>query len=448
MEYKYHSDEFKELDVEAAEREDAPNRCVGVLHPGPGQQYPFAPMSKFSHSYGMDSFGLDMPSFGKVKTLEKSQSRIKIENLYEARSKPIPLPHLQEMPIWELKSPYNKTQVIILEKPDGLSEDECKKYIRETFGISYGVLQDMAPAVTFKPNAKDLKCKGSFTQDFCSCRFEAQIWRVDAAFVGEENVHIFEFRRKSLSGKDAFEYLIRKMGAALKEAGRARLYGNGVEICPPAEDMIPDDLGDLAMPSFGGMGSHTSISQGNSDGGFPITLENEEQMDRWCKIIAERQWPAYEETLRLLARCCCDTENKKILAEHLDLQKVLIKELQLGSDATNCHNVLTIMFAILEVASSEQSIVEDGILLAVVEALMTHSGLKQQVGAPKVARSVALERAALKVLMLVSEKPKHYNQTQVQRVLRVLGEAPRKLKDEVNQQHLEYVIGNLRKHTQ
>merc|ERR1719357_563321 len=151
-------------------------------------------------------------------------------------------------------------------------------------------------------------------------------------------------------------------------------------------------------------------------------------MDRMCKTIDDRQWPMYEETVRLLARCCCDSENTRIMAEHSDLQKVLIKELQLGSDSTNTHNVLTILFAILESASSEQSIVdvEDGILLAVTEVLMTFSGMKQKKkGTSKPIRSVALERAALKILMLLSEKPNHYDQKQVREVLQMLEETPR-----------------------
>jgi len=450
MEYKYPSDEKFALCVDAEDREDAPHRAVGMLHCGPGEQNHFyEPMHQtgFLSSYGMDSQGLGMPSFGKVKTMEKSQSRYNIENFYEARSTPVPLPpHLREMAIRELKSPYVKSQVIILDIPDDLTEEECKNHVRETFKVSYGILQDMAPDVTFQPNTKDLKCKGSFTQDFCTVNFEAAVWRVHESQDGKGNVHIYEFRRKSIAGRDAFEYLIRKVGAALKDKGLATMYGNGVEIFPPMEIEMPDDLGDLAMPSFGGMGSHTSIPKETNDGDFPITLEDDEQMDRMCKTIDDRQWPMYEETVRLLARCCCDSENTRIMAEHSDLQKVLIKELQLGSDSTNTHNVLTILFAILESASSEQSIVdvEDGILLAVTEALMTCLGLKHKKGASKVVRSVALERAALKVLLLLSEKPEHYNQKQVQEVLHMLEEAPKKMKDDLNQKHLGYVMENLK----
>jgi len=471
MEYKYPSDEkFAPLCVDAEDREDAPHRAVGMLHCGPGQQnHFFEPMHQlgFLASYGIDkqdlgmpsfdkqglgmpSFdkqGLGMPSFGKVNPAEKMQSRYNIENFYDARSTPVPLPpHLKEMAIRELKSPFVKSQVIILDIPADLTEEECKNYVRDTFEISYRIMQDMAPDVTFQPNTKDLKCKGSFTQDFCTVHFEAAVWRVNESQDGEKNVYIYEFRRKSISGRDAFEYLIRKMGAALKDEGRATIYGNGVEIFPPMEIEIPDDLGDLSMPSFGGMGSFTSIPKETNDDNFPISLDNDEQMDRMCKTIEDRQWPIYEETVRLFARCCCNSENTRIMAEHPTLQKVLIKELQLGSDSTNTHNVLTILYAILESASSEQSIadVEDGIMLAVTDALMTCSGLKQKKGASKVVRSVKLERAALKVLMLLSEKPKHYNQKQVCEVLQMLEEAPKKLRDELNQKHLGYVIENLK----
>jgi len=458
MEYK-HYEEFEGIDVEAADREGAPNRHVGMVHARSGWNFPMEPMSKqgFSHSLGMkslgmepmgmESMGLGMPSLSR-NTMENSQSLYNVEDLYDARSKPITLPHLQEMPISDLKSPYNKMQVITLEKPEGLDVSGCDKYIRETFGISYGVLQDMAPAVTFKPNAKALKCRGSFTQDFCTCRFEAQVWRVEASRTEEENIYILEFRQKTLGGRDAFEYLISKMAAALKEAGRAKVYGNGMEIIPLGQNSIPDDLGELAMPSFGGMGSHTSISCENNNKGFPINLENGDLLNSWCEIIAERKWPAYEETLRTLARCCCDGDNKKVIAEHPDLQKALIKDLQLEMDATSCQNNLTVLYAILEEASCEQCVVEDGILLGVAQTFMTHTGLNLQRGTSKLPRSVSLERVALKILLILSEKPKQYNQKQVQEVLQVLEGAHRKLKDEVNQQHLEYVIGNLKNQSQ
>jgi len=477
MEYK-HYEEFEGIDVEAADREGAPNRHVGMVHARSGWNYPMEPMSKqgfshslgmmplgmepkrgFSHSLGMMplgmepmgmesmGMGLDMPSLSR-KTMEKSQSLYNVDDLYDARSKPITLPHLQEMPISDLTSPYNKMQVIKLEKPEGLDVSGCDKYIRETFGISYGVLQDMAPAVTFKPNNKALKCRGSFTQDFSTCRFEAQVWRVQASHSEQENIYILEFRQKTLSGRDAFEYLISKMAAALKEAGRAKVYGNGMEIIPLGLNSIPDDLGEFAMPSFGGMGSCTSISCENNNKGFPINLENGDLLNSWCEIIAERKWPAYEETLRTLARCCCDGDNKKVIAEHPDLQKALIKDLQLEMDATSCQNNLTVLYAILEEASCEQCVVEDGILLGVAQTFMTHTGLNLQRGTSKLPRSVSLERVALKILLILSEKPKQYNQKQVQEVLQVLDGAHRKLKDEVNQQHLEYVIGNLKNQSQ
>jgi len=443
MEYKYHSDEFKGMDADAADREGAPNRHIGVVHAGSGWNYTVEPMGKL----GLGKSSLYMPSLGKPKTMENSLSRYMVEELYDARSKKIVIPPLQEMPISDLKSPYIKPQVILIDTPGFADADGCNKYVRESFGIFYDILQDMAPAVTFKPNNKALKCKGSFTQDFCTCRFEAQVWRVDASLVEEENVYIFEFRQKTLSGRDAFEYLIRHMGAALKDAGRAKVYGDGMEILPPGWNPIPDDLGELAMPSFAGMGSHTSVSCRNNKAGFPIALDRD-LMNSWCDIIVERQWPSYEETLRTLARCCCDDDNKKVMAEHSDLQKALINDLQLETDSTNCHNILTILNAILEEASSDECVIEDGILLAVAETFMTHTGLKQQRGASKVSRSVSLGRVALKILLILSEKPKQYNQKQVRDVLKVLEGAQKKLKDEVNQEHLEYVIGNLRKQSQ
>lgn len=432
MQYKYQEchEEFK--DADAVDRENRIYRNCDMFL-GVGQKHSFDSPPK----QWMDS---QCQSTLTAKTLDTPITRYKME-LDGACSQPIQLPILQEMQISLLKSPFNKTHAIILDTPEGSTEEKCN-YARETFGKSYEILQEMAPAVTFKPNPGSLKCKGSFTQDFCTCRFEIQVFRVEDQET-KKNVYIFEFRRKTLSGRDAFEYLIRYMAFKLKEAGRAKVFGNGMEIYPPAE--IPDALGDLAMPSFGGVGPHTSITHGNPNRGFPITLD-EYQMDMWCEIIAKREWPAYEETLRTLARCCCDLENKKKMADNVDLQKVLIKELQNqnGMDATNCHNTLTIVFAILEEASEEESDVDEMILLAVAKTLMSHSSIKQQ--RSKTVKSVALERAALKILMLMSAKPKEYSGKLIHEVLEVLvGIMSATLNDEISQKHLEYVIGNLRK---
>jgi len=464
MEYKYPSEEKFAPCVDEEDREDAPHRAVGMLHSGPGQQTHFQKQMDDNSFYanfgafGMDSKGLGMPSFEKSsfgnKTMEKSQSRYNIENFCDARSESKPLSeHYKEMKIRDLSSPYVKSQAIVLVEPAGLTFEEqyeyyvretYEYYVRETFKIIHDILRAMAPDVTVQPNTKDLKCKGSFTRDFCTVHFDAAVWRVKSQD-GKGDVYIYEFRRKSISGRDAFEYLIRKVGAELKDKGRAKMYGNGVEIFPPMEIEMPEDLGDLAMPSFGGMGSHTSIPKEKCDRGFPISLgKDDEHMNRMCKTIDDRQWPIYEENMRLFARCCCNSENVRVMAEHASLQKVLIKELKLGSDSTNTHNILTILYAILESASSEKIDVEEGILYAVAEALRTCLGLNQKKGESKVVKSVALERAALKVLLLLSEEPNHFNQKQVHEVLPMLEEASKKMKDGLNYEHLGYVMENLK----
>jgi len=450
MDYKYNSEDFKAC-ADAEEREDAPHRAVGMHQCGLGEQYPYQPLHQ-SGLLGKHSDGLGMPSFGKGPSygkglnsegFEMSSSgkvKMKFKNFCNARPKPVELPqHIKEMPIKDVPSPYIKSQVIIIDT-QGFEDEKLKTRVQTTFEKSYGILQGMAPEVTFQPNQRNLKCKGSITMDFCTASFEAAVWRVPS-----EDVYIYEFRRKSMTGRDAFQYLIRKMGSSLKDLGLAKVYGNGVEIFPPMEISMPDNLGDLAMPTFGGISSQ-SISNDNNDDSCPITLNDDDQMDRWCKVIDERQWPMNEETLRLFARCCCNSENTQIMAEHQDLQKALIKELQLGSvpdNQSNCQNVLTILFAILQSASPGQRVVEfeDEILLAAAKALMTFSGLKQK---KKIIRSVALERAALKVLWLLSENPKQYNQKHISKVIQML-EGPQQLKDEVNQERLVYVIGNLKK---
>jgi len=379
-------------------------------------------------------------NFGLTSTLKSSldvdSNLKKMLDMQNVKSEPIVIPHLQEMAIKDRVNPYNKSQVIILTKPADGTVAEQEKHIRESFLVAYDVLQAMSPALTFQPNSRDLKCKGSFTHDFCTCRFEMQVWQAEA------KEHILEFRRKSLSGRDAYEYLIRYMGAELKEAGRATKYGNNIEIYPIPE--VPEDLGDLAMPSFGGVGSHTGMIQVDDGRGFPITLDSEDQIQNWSNTIMKGNWPSSEETLRLCARSCLYPDNRKMLAEQSDFQEAVIKELHHNSDATSCHNALTIILGLL--GESAENFVADELLSAVARCLLTHSGMKQP-SKRKTTRSVALQRAALKVLLLLSENAEKYDRKYVNVTLDVLeGELGGKLKDEVSQVQLDYVIGNLKKH--
>jgi len=404
--------------VDVLERELAPNRHVNVLTE-----------VVHEHNFGLTS--------NLKSSLDVDSNLKKMLDMQNVKSKPVVIPYLQEVVIKDRVNPYNKSQVIILTKPANGTASELEMHIRESFLFAYDVLQAMSPALTFHPNSRDLKCKGSFTHDFCTCYFEMQVWHT------EVNEHILEFRRKSLSGRDAYEYLIRHMGAELKEAGRAEKYANGIEIYPIPT--IPDDLGDLAMPSFGGVGSYMGMEQVDDDRGFPINLDSEDQIQNWANTIMKRSWPSSEETLRLCALSCLHLDNRKMLAEQSDFQEAVIKELQQNPDATSCHNALTIILGLLEETGTEH-FVADELLSAVARCLLTHSGKKKQ-GKRKTIGSVALQRAALKVLLLLSENAAKYDLKQVNVVLDVLeGELGGKLKDEVNQEQLDYVIGNLKKH--
>jgi len=404
--------------VDMLERELAPNRHVNVL-------------TEVVHE---QNFGL---TSNLKSSLDVDSNLKKMLDMQDFKSKPIVIPHIKEMEIKDRRNPYSKSQVIILTKPANGTVAEQEKHIRESFLFAYDVLQAMSPALTFQPNSRDLKCKGSFTHDFCTCQFEMQVWQA------EVNEHILEFRRKSLSGRDAYEYLIRHMGAELKDKGRAEKYGNGIEIYPIPK--IPDDLGDLAMPSFGGVGSHMGMVRVDDRRGFPINLDSEDQIQNWSKTIMKRNWPSSEETLRLCALSCLHPDNRKMLAEQSDFQEAVIKELHQNPDATSCHNALTIILGLLEETGAEHFVAEE-LLSAVARCLLTHSGIKQQ-GKRKTTRSVALQRAALKVLLLLSKNVAKYDPKQVNVVLDVLeGELGGKLKDEVNQVQLDYVIGNLKKH--
>lgn len=428
-------DEYQHiLDDEVSARDLAGYKAVDGVPRAAAQAYNFDLPTSSKLGFGEDT-GV-FSKTGRTGAAKPSPGLKKMLDLHNVRSKPIAIPHLQEMAIKERVTPFNKAQVIILTKLKDASEGDQEKHIRETYGISYGILQEMSPALTFQPDMKHLKCKGSFTHDFCTCGFETQVWRV------EGTNYILEFRRRSVSGRDAFEYLIRHMGVELKAKGRAEKYGNNIDIYP--FPMIPDDLGDLGMPSFGGVGSYTGMTPLNDERGFPISLDSEDQIQNWSNIVMERNWPSCKETLRLCARSCLSSDNRKALAEHSEFQQAVISELMNNEDATSCHNALTIIIAVLE-ETEGNCLVENELLSAVARALLAYSGVRQQ-GKAKTIRSVALERAALKVLVLLSENMGQYDQKQVNVVLDVLeGDLGGKLTDEVNQVQLDYVIRNLKK---
>jgi len=439
MDYKedFRVEEFKTRDFHEDERGAAPNRHVGVQTTGAAQGYNINQTTSLKPE--LPAVSCWSGKIAQLKIDSFSSTVKKMLNMQNEKATPVAIPHLQELQIKERKNPYDKSQVIVLTMPDEISAVDQEAHIRKTFGIVYEVLQEMSPDLTFQPSLTDLKCKVTFTHDFCTGRFEIQVWRVEG-----NGQHILEFRRKSLGGRDAYEYLIRHMGAELKKKGCAEKYGNDIEIFPLPE--IVDGLGDLAMPSFGGVGSLTGKRPIDETKGFPITLDSEDQIENWSDIVTKRNWPSCGETLRLCARSCLHQNNREMLARHTGFQKAVVKELQQNGDATNCHNALTIIHNLLEKTDSGGSFEEDELLSAVAECLMTYSGVKQKGSKQKTLRSVALERAALKVLLLLSENVAKYDQKQVHFVLKLLeGELDGKLKDKVNQVQLEYVIGNLKK---
>jgi len=438
MDYKedFRVEEFKR-DFDEDERGAAPNRHVGLQPTGAAQGYNINLTTSLKPELLLDSWIKSGASQPKISSW--SPSFKKMLNMQNEKSTPVVIPHLQEFQIKVRKNLYDPSQVIVLTKPNEISAVDQAAHIRRSFRIVYEVLQAMSPDLTFQPSLTDLKCKVNFTHDFCTCRFEIQVWLVEGN--GE---HILEFRRKSLGGRDAYEYSIRYMGAELKKKGCAEKYGNDIEIYPLPE--IIDGLGDLAMPSFGGVGSLTGKTPIDETKGFPITLDSEDQIENWSDIVTKRNWPSCGETLRLCARSCLHPNNREMLAKHTGFQKAVVKELQQNGDATSCHNALTIVHNLLEKTDSGGSFDEDELLSASAECLMTYSGVKQKGSKQKTLRSVALERAALKVLLLLSENVAKYDQKQVDFVLKLLeGELDGKLKDKVNQVQLEYVIGNLKK---
>jgi len=69
-----------------------------------------------------------------------------------------------------------------------------------------------------------LECKGSYTYACTVCYFQAQVWKV------EFGNYIWEFRRRSPGGEDAFRHLLLLVPSICKEIGAAIEFANNLPI--------------------------------------------------------------------------------------------------------------------------------------------------------------------------------------------------------------------------
>jgi len=350
---------------------------------------------------------------------------------------------LVKMEIKNLNNFYNKSNSIVFEI--GGKVKDCETYLRETVSIMYSKMMTLSPRLTFMHNSKELKFKGSYWYDYAVCYFDAQVWKLDPTIAKGDNPdkeYIIEFRRRSLTGYIAFEWLVRQAAGWLLQWGRAKKYGNGFNIYPVEETC--SDFGDeficdetvFCSPVPSSVEDMTS----DSDSICQIILDND-LICRWAKKISERSTYC-EEIIRILAICSKHRENRILMAEEPKLHEALCKDLNNGRNPSSCANTLVILEAILEFHAAD-SFIKCGMLLAVARCLLLHSGYKHKLNL----RSVAIERAALKLLeMLIKHQKLRFAQREIEKVLRMLvKDLEGKLKDEKNNRCLNNVIKGLKK---
>jgi len=361
-----------------------------------------------------------------------------------------------------LSNPYKPTQSLFIDVPQTASDQGVKEHLQGTMDLVYQIMVSMTPNLSFKPNQKDLKCKGSYTDAsaYATCNFEVQIWKVDPSVAksdAPEREFILEFRNKGREARDAYRNLINIIASELKAAGRCSKFANHIEICGKDEGLFPESLqdlgelappmGSLAMPSMTyGMRAPAPTSK------CPIQL-NESQLDIWDKILESGKAPNCAYTLKLMAKCCEDSANRQKLSERKKLIKAVCSELETSVDPSSCHNSLLIASSLLkESTEALKVLVDHNILTAVANSLLMHSG-QFKLGKTKTTRSAAIERIALNVLddliRSAMEDITHLNgalQTQVSKTLKVLqSDLSGKLKDQQHTTQLQSIIKGLSK---
>jgi len=295
------------------------------------------------------------------------------------------IPDTKSMPLRSLNFPYSPGTAFWLEIGESANE-AGEQFARKTMTEVYQMFQNMAPALTFSPSLRDLKCKGTYTWSTSSCTWEIQIWRVNPAVARSKspgNEYILECRKKVKGGNESFMRLVEIVGWLLKEQGRATMFANGCEIFPPA--LPTENLGKLAIP---GLGSLQDISLASiEETEFPVDLD-EDIVKQMTMGIADRRYPQCSENMALLAECAVDMNNREVLKESDDLTKAVHQELMMGTDLNTCINALTLL--------EYGAVSSKGALPAVARALMVHSGFKES-GFKRI-RSRAVECTALRVM--------------------------------------------------
>jgi len=347
---------------------------------------------------------------------------------------------LKKMKIKNLSTVYNRCNSIVLLTEIGRGSEE---YVRETVAFIYTKMKTL-PHLTFMQNQKELKFKGSYYYSYEVCYFDATVWKVDKKKTKNgmpDKEYIIEFRRRSLTGHGAFEQILRRVAGWLFEGKRAEKYGNGFEIYPYEEpsldigDGVNDEIFDSPLPS--------SVEEAtDSDSSCQIRLESE-LICSWAKIIHERSTYS-EENIRILAICSKERENRELMASESKLHEALCQELNDGRNPSSCANALIIVNAIFkfDAETVADSFIKCGMLLSVTRCLVQYSNFKPSGSL----RSVAIERAALRILKMLTEYQElWFEKKEVFKVLKKLEKYQGYCTDGLEKGYLTDVIKGLKK---
>lgn len=233
--------------------------------------------------------------------------------------------------------------------------------------------------LNFQPSMKELRCQGYFTNDFDTCSFIAQIYRVNQSLeVGDESTEyiICELRRTSINGRESFDLLLNTVAFGLKKAGHAEKYANGFKIYPPLSFETGDSL-------------KTEWSSDNCS--IRLCTESSKRM---ISRLTQGTFPQYSETLRLLAKCCATSRgNCAVLSKSHELSEVVIKELRTPHAAGTCLNALKLIEIGVVAHKEALSGIANTILVYCTNKPTGFRGL----------RSLAIENAALGSIRALSK---------------------------------------------
>lgn len=422
------------------ERELRSNKSVMVAPPLAHQEFSLLGslgnnMSSGKHAVrgGLSSmtgipFGKVMPPPAEKEQAQRLSSSAPKSTTAVLSSKSRPAP--STLKVSTLNCPFKKAHAIVV-NTNQQSRTQCIESARQAWKLCCDHLDALSPNVTYKPHSTKTKCKGSYTTPdlLRTTTFEAQMWEVASAISKQNDpMIILEFRTLSLEGRDAFRDLVRIVAGEMKTAGIAKSYANGIDIYTKEEtgQDVEEDHGPLAIPVMGGLGipsfksaSKRPTQQQKRKSRCPIEL-NPTQLNLWAKILKEQKFPICVDTLRLIAECCMDENNLKLLASRKEVLAAVCFELNSSVAPSACLNALTIASSVLnESHDAFTTMVQNGLPKALANSIKMHSG-SAKVGSSRVVASMIIVQTALGVVDTLIKLSKGQEAANLQKTLKKL----------------------------